>query len=56
MRLFADKYGITLHYAPGGLHWSLGGVERHHHQLPHTVEMLLEADDTLSMNDACDVA
>ena len=56
MRLFADTYGITLHCAPGGSHWSLGGVERHHHQLRHTVEMLLEADDTLSMNDACDVA
>ena len=56
MRLFADKYGITLHCAPGGSHWSLGGVERHHYQLRHTVEMLLEADDTLSMNDACDVA
>ena len=41
MRLFADKYGITLHCAPRGSHWSLGGVERHHYQLRHTVEMLL---------------
>ena len=56
MRLFAGKYGITLHCAPRRSHWSLGGVEGHHYQLQHTVEMLLEADDTLSMNDACDVA
>ena len=56
IRMFAERYGITLHCAPGGSHWSLGGVERHHYQLRHTVELLLEADDTLSMQDACDVA
>ena len=56
IRMFAERYGITLHYAPAGSHWSLGGVERHHYQLRHTVELLLEADDTLSLQDACDVA
>ena len=56
IRMFAERYGITLHCAPGGSHWSLGGVERHHYQLRHTVELLLEADDTLSLQDACDVA
>ena len=56
IRLFAERYGITLHCAPAGSHWSLGGVERHHYQLRHTVELLLEADDTLSLQDACDVA
>ena len=56
IRMFAARYGITLHCAPGGSHWSLGGVERHHYQLRHTVELLLEADDTLSLQDACDVA
>ena len=43
IRMFAKRYGITLHCAPGGSHWSLGGVERHHYQLRHTVELLLEA-------------
>ena len=56
IRMFAERYGITLHCAPGGSHWSLGGVERHHYQLRHNVELLLEADDTLSLQDACDVA
>ena len=54
--MFAERYAITLHCAPGGSHWSLGGVERHHYQLRHTVELLLEADDTLSLQDACRVA
>ena len=54
--MFAERYGITLHCSPGGSHRSLGGVERHHYQLRHTVELLLEADDTLSLQDACDVA
>ena len=56
IRMFGERYGITLHCASGGSHWSLGGVERQHYQLRHTVELLLEADDTLSLQDACDVA
>ena len=56
IRIFAERYGITLHCALGGSHWSLGSVERHHYQLRHTVELLLEAYDTLSLQDACDVA
>ena len=54
--MFAERYGIMLHCAPRGSHWSLGGVKRHHYQLRHTVELLLEADDSLSLQDACDVA
>ena len=56
IRMVAERYGITLHCAPVGSHWSLGDVERHHYQLSYTVELLLEADDTLSLQDACDVA
>ena len=56
IRMFAEPYDITLHCAPGGSHWSLGGVERHHFQLRHTVDLLLEEDDTLSLQDGCDVA
>ena len=41
IRMFAERYGITLHCAPGGSHWSLGGLERHHCQLRHAVEVLL---------------
>ena len=51
IRMFAERYGITLHCAPGGSHWSLEGVERHHYQLRQTVELLLEVDDTLSLQD-----
>ena len=56
MRLFAEKYGIALRCAPGGAHWSHGGVERQHYQLRHTVELVLEAEESLSLQDACDVA
>ena len=56
IRMFAERYGITLHCAPGGSHCSLGGVERHHYHLRHTVKLLLEADDTLCLQDACEVA
>ena len=56
IRMFAERYGINLHCAPGGSHWSPGGVERHRYQLRHTVVLLLGADDTLSLQDACDVA
>ena len=55
MRLFSERCGITLHCAPRGGHWSLGGVERHHYQLRHTAELAPESDDTLSLQDACDV-
>ena len=55
MRLFSERYGITLHCAPGGAHWSLGGVEQHHYQLRHTAELVPESVDTLSLQDACDV-
>ena len=56
MRLFVEKYGITLHCAPGGAHCSLWGVDRQKCQLQNTVELVLEADDSLSLQDACDVA
>ena len=56
MRLFAEEYGITLRCAPGGARWSLGGVELQHYPLRHTVELVLEADESPSLQDACDVA
>ena len=55
MRLFSECHGITLQCAPGGAHWWRSGVERHHYQLRHTAKLVLELDDTLSPQVACDV-
>ena len=49
IRQGADRYGITLHCAPVGSHWSMIRVYRHHYQLQHTVVLVLESDESLSM-------
>ena len=53
---YADRYRVTLHFAPSTSWWPFGRVVRHDYQLRHPVELIMDANDMISLQDACDVA